>query len=91
MQVAVGYRQRNDGFGLLPNNDLRDFESHNRSVPVRLAEHGEAEGDKVLVGERGVDSIRHIGSSILWSHEKRAAVARRPAVNTVCISPVWER
>ena len=64
---------------------------HNRSVPVRLAEHGEAEGDKVLVGERGVDSIRHIGSSILWSHEKRAAVARRPAVNTVCISPVWER
>ena len=34
MQVAVGYRQRNDGFGLLPNNDLRDFESHAGTVPV---------------------------------------------------------
>ena len=64
MQVAVGYRQRNDGFGLLPNNDLRDFESHDRPVPVGLAEHGLAERGEMFVGERGVDAIRH-GSSLL--------------------------
>ena len=31
------------------------------AVPVGLAEHGEAKGCKVLVGERGVDAIRHNG------------------------------
>ena len=59
MQVAVGYRQRNDGFGLLPNNDLRDFESHDRPVPVGLAQHGLAEGCKVFVGKRRMDAFRH--------------------------------
>ena len=65
MQVAVGYRQRNDGFGLLPNNDLRDFESHAGAVPVGLAHHGEAEGRKVLVGERSVDSVWHVCPSLI--------------------------
>ena len=59
MQVAVGYRQRNDGFGLLPNNDLRDFESHRGAVPVGLAQHPKTESGEVLVGKRGVDAIRH--------------------------------
>lgn len=59
MQVAVGYRQRNDGFGLLPNNDLRDFESHDRTVPVGLAQHGLAEGGEMLVGKRRIDALRH--------------------------------
>ena len=59
MQVAVGYRQRNDGFGLLPNNDLRDFESHAGAVPVGLAHHGAAEGRKVLVGHGCVNAFRH--------------------------------
>ena len=64
MQVAVGYRQRNDGFGLLPNNDLRDFESHAGTVPVGLAQHGETEGRTVLVGERSVDSVLHACPSL---------------------------
>ena len=51
MQVAVGYRQRNDGFGLLPNNDLRDFESHTRSVPILLSYHREDECDKLCYFE----------------------------------------
>ena len=58
MQVAVGYRQRNDGFGLLPNNDLRDFESHAGAVPVGLAHHGEAEGRKVLVGHGRFERVQ---------------------------------
>ena len=64
MQVAVGYRQRNDGFGLLPNNDLRDFESHAGAVPVGLSDHALAERGKVFIGERRVDSIRHVCSSL---------------------------
>lgn len=57
MQVAVGYRQRNDGFGLLPNNDLRDFESHAGTVPVGLADHALAKRSKMFIGERSVDSF----------------------------------
>ena len=64
MQVAVGYRQRNDGFGLLPNNDLRDFESHAGSIPVGLAHHGQAESHKVFTGKRGVDSVLHVCPSL---------------------------
>ena len=59
MQVAVGYRQRNDGFGLSPNNDLRDFESHAGAVPVRLADHRETERSEMLVRERRIDSFGH--------------------------------
>ena len=65
MQVAVGYRQRNDGFGLLPNNDLRDFESHNRAVPVGLSDHALAKSREVLVGERSVDSVLHVCPSLI--------------------------
>ena len=64
MQVAVGYRQRNDGFGLLPNNDLRDFESHAGTVPVGLADHALAKSHEVLVGERSVDSVLHACPSL---------------------------
>ena len=60
MQVAVGYRQRNDGFGLLPNNELRDFESHTGAIPIRLTNHLLAKGDEVLIGERGVFSFAHV-------------------------------
>ena len=59
MQVAVGYRQRNDGFGLLPNNELRDFESHAGSIPVGLTQHRLTPGHKVLRGEGCVDSFVH--------------------------------
>ena len=68
MQVAVGYRQRNDGFGLLPNNDLRDFESHNRAVPIGLTQHGQAEGNEVITGIRDIDSFAH---DVLQSKERR--------------------
>ena len=65
MQVAVGYRQRNDGFGLLPNNDLRDFESHAGSIPVGLSDHALAKSREVLVGERSVDSVWHFCPSLI--------------------------
>lgn len=83
MQVAVGYRQRNDGFGLLPNNDLRDFESHNRAVPVRLPQHGQAEGHEMFTGVRGIDSFAH---DFLQSKERRlfaAALVDSGIVNTI--------
>ena len=57
MQVAVGYRQRNDGFGLLPNNDLRDFESHAGAVPIGMAYHPQTVGHKMLGGKGRVDSL----------------------------------
>ena len=30
-----------------------------RAVPVRLTQHGQAEGNEVVTGIRGIDSIRH--------------------------------
>lgn len=60
MQVAVGYRQLNDGFGLLPNNDLRDFESHDCAVPVGLADHLLAPRGEMFIREWGIDSLCHI-------------------------------
>ena len=31
------------------------------AVPLRLPEHGQAEGREVFIGKRGVDAIRHNG------------------------------
>ena len=61
MQAAVGYRQRNDGFSLSLNNELRDLESHARAVPVGtlLLRHFQAPVGKMLIGERGIDSLYH--------------------------------
>lgn len=77
MQAAVGYRQRNDGFGLLPNNDLRDLESHAGAVPVGLADHFLAERDEVFIGKRGVASDKKINSIPMLenSTDKRMDIA----------------
>ena len=37
------------------------------SVPVRLTEHGQAEGREVFIGKRGVDAFRHNGLLLFGS------------------------
>lgn len=78
MQAAVGYRQRNDGFSLSLNNELRDLESHTRSIPIRalLLRHFEAPVGKVLVGEGRIDSFRHYATSKKEKGRRLFAVAQ---------------